>query len=58
MFNLACGDVMSGCAARFQDPDRNAMLGQIAAHAVEDHGVDTITPLILDAVESRISFAF
>ena len=57
MFELACGDVMTGCAVRFENPDRSAMLGQIAAHAVGHHGVRTITPLILDVVESRISFA-
>ncbi len=57
MFQLACGDVMTGCAARFEHADRGAMLGQIAARAVGDHGVDTITPLLLDVVESRISFA-
>jgi predicted small metal-binding protein len=57
MFELACGDVMTGCAVRFEHPDRSAMLAQIAAHAVGDHGVHTITPLLLDAVERTISFA-
>lgn len=57
MFKLACGDVMPGCAARFENPDRGAMLGQVAAHAASAHGITDITPEILAAVESKISFA-
>ena len=57
MFKLACGDVMPGCAARFENADRGAMLGQVAAHAGSAHGITDITPEILAAVESKISFA-
>jgi predicted small metal-binding protein len=57
MFKLACGDVMPGCAARFEHSDRGAMLGQVAAHAASAHGINDISPEILAAVESKISFA-
>ncbi|GAA1774715.1 hypothetical protein GCM10009795_020960 [Nocardioides hankookensis] len=57
MFKLACGDVMPGCAARFENSDRGAMLGQVAAHAASAHGITEITPEVLAAVESQISFA-
>ena len=54
MFKLACGDVMPGCSARFEDTSRDALLGQVAAHAAHDHGITDITPDIRAAIESRI----
>lgn len=53
-FKLACGDVMPGCSARFEDDSRDGLLGQVAAHAGVDHGITEITPDILAAVESKI----
>lgn len=57
MFKLACGDVMPGCAARFENLDRDAMLADVAGHAASAHGITDITPEVLSAVESKISFA-
>ncbi len=56
-FKLACGDVMPGCAARFETTDRDQLLSQVASHASEAHGITTITPSVLEAVESRIVVA-
>ncbi|MDF1602013.1 DUF1059 domain-containing protein [Nocardioides sp. YIM 152315] len=56
MFKLACGDVMPGCAARFENRDRGAMLADVAGHAASAHGITDITPEILAAVESKIAF--
>jgi predicted small metal-binding protein len=53
-FKLACGDVMPGCTARFETNDRDQLLSQVASHAAEAHGITTITPAVLQAVESRI----
>lgn len=53
-FKLACGDVMPGCSARFENGDRDALLGQVASHAASAHGLTTITPDVLAAVESKI----
>jgi predicted small metal-binding protein len=53
-FKLACGDVMPGCAARFENDDRGAMLSQVASHAAAAHGIREITPDVLHAVESKI----
>lgn len=53
-FTLACGDVMPGCAARFEDTDREGLLGQVAGHAAEAHGIVDLTPEVLTAVESNI----
>jgi predicted small metal-binding protein len=56
-FKLACGDVMPGCAARFETNDRDQLLSQVASHAADAHGITTITPSVLEAVESRIVVA-
>jgi predicted small metal-binding protein len=57
MFKLACGDVMPGCAARFENSDRAAMLAEVAGHAASAHGISEITPEVLAAVEGKIVFA-
>lgn len=54
MFRLACGDVMPGCSARFEDTSRDGLLGQVATHAAHDHGITDITPDILAAVQAKI----
>jgi predicted small metal-binding protein len=54
-FKLACGDVMPGCAARFENTDRDDLLQQVAGHAAEAHGITDITPEVLRAVESKIA---
>jgi predicted small metal-binding protein len=57
MFKLACGDVMPGCAARFENPDKDAMFAAVAAHASADHGITDLTPEVVAAVESKVVFA-
>jgi predicted small metal-binding protein len=54
-FKLACGDVMPGCTARFEDTDKQQMLQEVAAHAASEHGITEITPDVLAAVESKIA---
>ncbi len=54
-FKLACGDVMPGCTARFENTDRDQMMAQVAAHARQAHGIDEITPEVLQAVESKVA---
>ncbi|MBV9830147.1 MAG: DUF1059 domain-containing protein [Marmoricola sp.] len=53
-FKLACGDVMPGCSARFENTDKNAMLRDVAAHAAQAHGITEITPEVFRAVDSKI----
>jgi predicted small metal-binding protein len=53
-FKLACGDVMPGCAAHFENPDKNALLADVASHAASAHGITDITPEIFAAVDSKI----
>lgn len=54
MFKLACGDVMPGCAARFENPDRDVVMAQVADHAARDHGITDLTPEVVAAVESKL----
>ena len=53
-FRLACGDVMPGCAARFESTDQDQLLAQVADHAAAEHGIFEITPEVTQAVGSRI----
>jgi predicted small metal-binding protein len=53
-FTLACGDIMPGCAARFESTDRAELLTQIASHAASAHGITTITPGLLSSIDSQI----
>ena len=57
MFKLACGDVMPGCAARFEANDHEVLLAQVAGHAGEVHGITDITPGIMQSIESKIVIA-
>lgn len=53
-FRLACGDVMPGCTARFENEDQDALLGEVAAHARRDHGLTTVSPEVRQAVLDRV----
>lgn len=53
-YQLACGDVMPGCAQTFSTDDQDALLGQVAEHAAAAHGITEITPEVLTAVVSKI----
>ena len=53
-FKLACGDVMPGCSAHFENSSRDALLTDVARHAAAAHGITTITPDVLAVVESKI----
>lgn len=54
IFRLACGDVMPGCAASFENSERSALLEEVVQHAAAEHGISEITPEVAAAVGSRI----
>ncbi len=56
-FKLACGDVMPGCSAHFENSDRDRLLASVVDHAAADHGISTFPPGMLRAVEDRIVIA-
>jgi predicted small metal-binding protein len=54
IFKLACGDIMPGCSTRFESSDRTDLMNDVARHAADAHGISTITPDVLTAIEGRI----
>lgn len=54
-FRLACGDVMPGCAARFESDDRGDLLQRVSSHAAADHGITPITPDVERVIERNIT---
>jgi predicted small metal-binding protein len=55
MFKLACGDVMPGCPARFENTDRDVLLARVAGHAADAHGITDITPDVRQAIVAKIA---
>lgn len=53
-YSLACGDVMPGCAARFEADSEEELLQQVGPHAAQAHGIPEVTPDVLDAVKGAI----
>lgn len=52
-YEFACGDVMDGCDARFHGT-REQVMGDVAEHASEVHGIDEVTPEVANAVEQHL----
>jgi len=45
---------MPGCAATFSADSEDELLAQVAPHAAEAHGIDEITPDVLEAVKGAV----
>ena len=54
MKEFSCGAVVPGCAAVFHAPDEGGILAQVAAHAREDHGLESVPAELVDAVRTNI----
>lgn len=55
IFRLACGDVLPGCPAVFENTDEPRLMGAVAAHAEAEHGISEITPEVARAVRAEIT---
>ena len=53
-YNLACGDVMPGCAATFEAESEDDLLAQAGEHAAAEHGITEMTPETMEAVRSAV----
>lgn len=53
-YTINCGDVMPGCPARFDSEDRDDLMGQVADHARDQHGLTEITPEVADQVSAAV----
>ena len=51
---IACGDVVSGCAFKVTAPTEEELVAKVVAHARESHGVKEITPELAAKVKSAI----
>lgn len=54
MKEFSCGAVVPGCSAVFHASDDDGILSQVAAHARDDHGMDSIPAELVDQVREHI----
>lgn len=54
MKQFSCGAVVPGCTATFTAKTDDEILGQVAAHAKEDHGMQDVPADVVDAVKANI----
>ena len=52
--NIACGDVVPGCAFTATAATEEELIAQVTAHAAHDHGVTEITPALAAQVKAAI----
>lgn len=51
---LRCGDVVPGCEFTAEAETEQELLGKVARHAAEAHGMDEPSPEVLDKVRGAI----
>lgn len=54
MKQFSCGAVVPGCTATFSAETEEDILGQVAAHAKADHGMDTVPDEVVQQVREKI----
>lgn len=54
MKRFTCGDVVPGCKATFEAESEEAILSEVAQHALADHGLVSIPDSLVEAVRSNI----
>ncbi len=54
MKQFSCGAVVPGCTATFTAATDDEILGQVATHAKEDHGMDEVPDDVVEAVKANI----
>lgn len=54
MKSFACGDVVPGCTARWEEPSDEAVLARVADHAATVHGLVDIPDELVSAVRNAI----
>ncbi len=55
MKEIACGDVVPGCDFVARGETEAELFRKVAAHAREVHGIQEITPALMEQVRSRIA---
>lgn len=54
MKQFSCGAVVPGCTATFSAETEDELLGQVAAHASADHGMDSVPDEVVEQVKANI----
>jgi predicted small metal-binding protein len=54
MKQFSCGAVVPGCTATFSAETEDELLGQVAAHAKADHGMDSVPDEVVEQVKANI----
>lgn len=54
MKEFFCGAVVPDCAATFKAETDDELLGQVAVHAREDHGMEDVPPDVVEQVRANI----
>ena len=54
MKQFSCGAVVPGCTATFTGDSDDEILGQVATHAKEDHGMTEVPDEVVTAVKQNI----
>lgn len=55
MKQFSCGAVVPGCTATFTGETEEDVLGQVAVHAREDHGMDEVPAEVVAQVREQIA---
>jgi predicted small metal-binding protein len=55
MKQIACGDVVPGCDFVARAESESEVLHKVAAHAREVHGIQEVTPDLLERVKAKIT---
>ncbi|MBX0299162.1 DUF1059 domain-containing protein [Cryobacterium sp. 1639] len=54
MKSFACGDVVPGCTASWVSSTDDEILVLVAQHASAAHGIETVTPELVESITDRI----
>lgn len=54
---LHCGDLMPGCDFKAEGASEDEVLQKAAAHAKNAHGIETVTPELVERVKGAIKDA-
>ena len=54
MKQFSCGAVVPGCTATFTGDTEDEILGQVATHAEEAHGMQEVPPEVVENVRANI----
>ena len=54
MKRFACGDVVPGCSTSFTCRTDDEILAEVARHAADVHGLETVPDDVVEAVKAKI----